>query len=603
MVDDTPIVREPIAAALRLEGWDALCAADGVEALAAARQKRPDVILLDLVMPRMDGIAFLRALRGDPHLSNVPVILLTAVADRQRVVEAARLGVRDYLLKSQFSLKQMIARVKQCMEAPRELVGQSVAAAAAVGASTASGPADSSGGTAVAVAPPPPRAAPPSPSTDAVDSPPPDALKKLKPLVTRSQMTELVDACGELKAMSPTVMQIVKLTSSPTCSMEQVVETIKMDQAIALKVLKLANSVVYTRGDPVENVHKAVMRIGLAQIRQTALNIAVMDQFSASQDAHLNAMAFWEHAIACGLIASQIAKAAGLGETEVDSAFTMGLLHDVGRLVYLERLGPVYEQVLATARELQLPLEQVESRLLLVNHADAMDRILHGWRFPKNLINPIALHHLSMGNIRQMAKSSVQEVATLALADRLAHALLLGDSGNATIYPTHEYCQALRIEATTIADISAVVPGQTQDIKLAMLSRGGGSSVQPLDVRMRAQLARPLKPLFVSASPAIDAYRLAVERLSAAADPMADPIEGPPTVAIVHLGGARDMPAATSQLQQAEEDAGGGRLPTIVISPSGDLGLAEPAASKRPIIRLHSPTPVARLVEAINSIG
>ena len=116
VVDDMPIFRDPIAASLRLAGYETLCAADGAAALASARVRRPDVVLLDLSMPVMDGFAFLDELRNHPRLANVPVILLTAASDRKFIIEAARYGVKDYLLKSRFSLVELLARVRKYAE-------------------------------------------------------------------------------------------------------------------------------------------------------------------------------------------------------------------------------------------------------------------------------------------------------------------------------------------------------------------------------------------------------------------------------------------------------------------------------------------------------
>src|SRR5687768_17561134 len=104
VVDDMPIFRDPIAASLRLAGYETVGAADGAAALASARARRPDVILLDVSMPVMDGFAFLRELRDHPGLATVPVILLTAASDRKFIIEAGKYGVKDYLLKSRFSL-------------------------------------------------------------------------------------------------------------------------------------------------------------------------------------------------------------------------------------------------------------------------------------------------------------------------------------------------------------------------------------------------------------------------------------------------------------------------------------------------------------------
>jgi len=111
VVDDMPIFRDPIAASLRLAGYHTVCASNGKEALAAARASKPDAILLDVAMPVMDGITCLRALRADPDLARTPVILLTALSDKKFVVEAGKLGVQDYLLKSAFSMRELLSRL------------------------------------------------------------------------------------------------------------------------------------------------------------------------------------------------------------------------------------------------------------------------------------------------------------------------------------------------------------------------------------------------------------------------------------------------------------------------------------------------------------
>ena len=116
VVDDMAVFREPIAAALRQNGYQTVCAGNGQEALDAARQKRPDLILLDVAMPEMDGLTFLKAMQADPGLQGIPVVLLTAVAERDSVIEAAKLGADEYLLKSRFSLEEMLGRISNHLE-------------------------------------------------------------------------------------------------------------------------------------------------------------------------------------------------------------------------------------------------------------------------------------------------------------------------------------------------------------------------------------------------------------------------------------------------------------------------------------------------------
>jgi two-component system, NtrC family, response regulator AtoC len=97
IVDDDASGREWLAAFVRSRGLVAICAASGEEALDEVRRSAPDVVTLDLVLPGMDGLAALRALRA--IAPRVPVVMLSGVGDTQVIVEAVRLGASDFLRK------------------------------------------------------------------------------------------------------------------------------------------------------------------------------------------------------------------------------------------------------------------------------------------------------------------------------------------------------------------------------------------------------------------------------------------------------------------------------------------------------------------------
>lgn len=109
VVDDDPAVRESLRRSLAFNGYDVTVAQDGIEALATVGARRPDAVVLDVAMPRMDGLAACRALRaaGD----DIPVLMLTAreaVADRVAGLDA---GADDYLPKP-FALEELLARLR-----------------------------------------------------------------------------------------------------------------------------------------------------------------------------------------------------------------------------------------------------------------------------------------------------------------------------------------------------------------------------------------------------------------------------------------------------------------------------------------------------------
>ncbi len=110
VVDDEKLIRDMVARALSAKGWRIDTAADGQEALDRIRDERPDVVLLDLMMPKMDGFDVLSAIRADPMLQGLQVIVLTARASQDVLKEALEAGADDYVSKP-FHLGEVIARV------------------------------------------------------------------------------------------------------------------------------------------------------------------------------------------------------------------------------------------------------------------------------------------------------------------------------------------------------------------------------------------------------------------------------------------------------------------------------------------------------------
>lgn len=114
LVDDEVGVRMAVLFKLKEAGFQVLEAEDGDEALQVAQLEKPDLILLDLQMPRMDGMTMLKELRAkdDEWSQEVPVILLTNLTGTQRVADAMNYGVQDYLIKSDWNLSDVIKTVK-----------------------------------------------------------------------------------------------------------------------------------------------------------------------------------------------------------------------------------------------------------------------------------------------------------------------------------------------------------------------------------------------------------------------------------------------------------------------------------------------------------
>ena len=108
VVDDDPALAEMLTIVLRGEGFDTAVIGDGSRALPAVRELRPDVILLDLMLPGMNGIDVCRAIRAE---SGVPIVMLTAKSDTVDIVLGLESGADDYIVKP-FKPKELVARIR-----------------------------------------------------------------------------------------------------------------------------------------------------------------------------------------------------------------------------------------------------------------------------------------------------------------------------------------------------------------------------------------------------------------------------------------------------------------------------------------------------------
>src|SRR5580700_9461291 len=115
VVDDEPDVLDLVTYNLTHAGFQTLTAVDGAEALRKARSNAPDLILLDLMLPEMDGLDLCKLLRRDAKTSAIPIIMLTARASEMDRIVGLELGAADYVPKP-FSPRELVLRVKKRLE-------------------------------------------------------------------------------------------------------------------------------------------------------------------------------------------------------------------------------------------------------------------------------------------------------------------------------------------------------------------------------------------------------------------------------------------------------------------------------------------------------
>lgn len=116
IVEDETSMLRALTDKLSREGFAVLEAKNGKEGLEIALKEQPALILLDIVMPVMDGMTMLKKLRADTYGKNVPVILLTNLNESEKIAEAVESGVYDYLLKTDWKIEDVVKRTKERLQ-------------------------------------------------------------------------------------------------------------------------------------------------------------------------------------------------------------------------------------------------------------------------------------------------------------------------------------------------------------------------------------------------------------------------------------------------------------------------------------------------------
>jgi DNA-binding response OmpR family regulator len=113
VIEDEATLQKALNDVLNQEGYDVSSALDGAKGLELAGEENPDLILLDIILPKMDGFEVLKKLKKDENTSNIPVIILTNLSDINDIQKALDLGATTYLVKADFHLEDVLKKIKE----------------------------------------------------------------------------------------------------------------------------------------------------------------------------------------------------------------------------------------------------------------------------------------------------------------------------------------------------------------------------------------------------------------------------------------------------------------------------------------------------------
>src|SRR3989338_6161119 len=112
IIEDDPSISKVISTRLARENYEILVASDGEEGLRRIKEEKPNLVILDLMLPKIDGFAILQDAKATPETQHIPIIILSNLGQTKDIDEGMKLGAVDFLFKTDFSINQIVEKVK-----------------------------------------------------------------------------------------------------------------------------------------------------------------------------------------------------------------------------------------------------------------------------------------------------------------------------------------------------------------------------------------------------------------------------------------------------------------------------------------------------------
>jgi DNA-binding response OmpR family regulator len=116
VIEDDKFLQKIIDAKLSKEGYDVLISIDGEEGMKSIKENRPDLILLDIILPGINGFEVLARIKSDPSTSEIPVIILSNLGEKVDIDKALKMGAADYLVKAHFDPQEIIVKMEAVLK-------------------------------------------------------------------------------------------------------------------------------------------------------------------------------------------------------------------------------------------------------------------------------------------------------------------------------------------------------------------------------------------------------------------------------------------------------------------------------------------------------
>ena len=238
----------------------------------------------------------------------------------------------------------------------------------------------------------------------------------------KNSLEEILAGDSDLAALPQVVMRVIDLTADPKATPADLERVIGSDQALAMRLLTLANSSYYGLPRRISSLREAVVFLGFKTLRNMAMTITTFNLFLGRSDTDsLVRRAVWRHSVdtaQCAKAVTGLLPAAVQEEVGADQAYTCALLHDIGKMALDRSRHSLFAAIVALAEEKGIRYSLVEAQALPFRHGEIGAALAARWNLPPTLCEAIGFHHTP-----RAAELNPKLTATVCLANEIAHFL------------------------------------------------------------------------------------------------------------------------------------------------------------------------------------
>jgi putative nucleotidyltransferase with HDIG domain len=237
----------------------------------------------------------------------------------------------------------------------------------------------------------------------------------MRDLLANQSLKTIVSRMQSIPSLPTLYEELTAVLRMESPSLAQIERIISKDVGMAAKILQLANSAFIGAGGRVSSLLQAVNLIGTESVRTLVLSVHVFSQCEANSEVAAYLPALWDHSVTVASLAQRIATSEGCPKAVVEESFTAGLLHDIGKVIFLSEMLDKYRRILGSdpVSRAALELEQ-----LGCTHAQLGAYLVSIWGLPVPLVHTVAYHHCPATT----AETQFSPLAAVHIADAIASA-------------------------------------------------------------------------------------------------------------------------------------------------------------------------------------